>query len=284
MKYLRKIIIGVVIVAVAITGMVLIKNGIRKDATISIDQNSLTLTIHDKVDINKACGIRVENTNQSPFYTSGNVSLVKIDPTTGVIECLASGQAVVSVNVRVDEDTLIREDIDITILDETVFATNAVIEKETVTLTKNSTTTNQLSHNGSNLEILVRYENSLVTYDPETGVITSGNTAGTDTVFVYVPKNETEYFILSFTVEVRDNVTTISKTISLNSTTKIDFGDEITAEFVPNMNDVSVLDDSILTVLDYDCSFLIVNAKKVGTTTIAIRNNAINVVIDVSVV
>lgn len=289
MKTWHKILISIGVVVVALAGFLISKAVSRKDeVAINIQNRNLVKSVNDKFNVFEDCGIDINNSDVKPYFISSNIKILTVELLTGNTECLSTGRTNIIVNVKVDEDTTIKKNINIEVKEKSYFATYANFDRETIYLNENLTeSVNKLNTDASNVEIKVSYKNSLVEYDYTTGRITSKGVNGSDVVYLKIPKSEAELLEISFNVEIGvKNVKSFNcDDLKVNEVRDVT---EYFSEFILNDNITKesfiINNSSIADILFVDFDKIVIKAYSKGETIISYKDalNEINLIISVS--
>lgn len=271
MKPWLKILIAIFCVGIAFGVLFAIKFHKEPEIYIVNNSNHLQKEVGDCFNLVEECGLDVVDDNGNHVdnvmmhFASDNINFVTIELTSGDAECIAVGETFLVVNAGEKS-----KEITIDISAQHVYATHATFENETIQMIMNSTATNNFKHNGDNIDLYSTCSNNIVSYDLETGTISSFDSPGTATISCYIQSSPTEYAIYSFTVEVIDDTPpTQYVTMSLNSSKKI-----LISQYLNGSNFIlSNLQHDGLLIVSYAQEYVVISSTSVGTFTLSYLEN-----------
>ena len=270
---------------------------LNSECNITSTLKTLTKNVGDKFNLVNAYGVKIEASDNcyNPVFACDNVNLASVDFATSDVECLQEGKVTLYVKVTAKNSTEpVKRGFTLNIQKEKTYPTIVKFEHQSVTLSnENPTYTNALVLSETTEEPEISYQKNLVEYDWQNGVVKLKDNVTitqnmTDKVTLKIPKSATEYFEVSFNVNIVSNEIIINlndETITKNSTAIIRYSSALESyDSLSSFNIISIENDSIAKVEDIDLGYLIIKGLQNGSTKLTISNGhktiCVNIIVE----
>ncbi len=260
---------------------------LNSECNITSTLKTLTKNVGDKFNLVNAYGVKIEASDNcyNPVFACDNVNLASVDFATSDVECLQEGKVTLYVKVTVKNSTEpVKRGFTLNIQKEKTYPTIVKFEHQSITLSnENPTYTNALILSETTEEPEISYQNNLVEYDWRNGVVKLKNNVTitqnmTDKVTLKMPKSSTEYFEVSF------NVNIICKTvgeinggivnITINQSIRVRFDEFLeTTDALSTFTNITILNTDIAQLTYTDLGYIVIKGLSTGTTKIEISNS-----------
>ncbi len=260
---------------------------LNSECNITSTLKTLTKNVGDKFNLVNAYGVKIEASDNcyNPVFACDNVNLASVDFATSDVECLQEGKVTLYVKVTVKNSTEpVKRGFTLNIQKEKTYPTSVKFEHQSVTLSNEKPTyTNALILSETTEEPEISYQNNLVEYDWQNGVVKLKNNVTitqnmTDKVTLKMPESSTEFFEISF------NVNIICKTvgeinggivnITINQSIRVRFDEFLeTTDALSTFTNITILNTDIAQLTYTDLGYIVIKGLSTGTTKIEISNS-----------
>ena len=272
-------------------------NQLKDQCNISSELENLTKTVGDEFNFVNEYGIKIELGNNccNPVFACDNVNLASVNFLTSDVECLQEGKVILYVKVGIkDSNEQAVKGFTLNIENKKTYPTSVSFTHQNISLSnENLSAQNALILDETTEEPEISYQNNFVEYDYQTGLVRikeniqiSQNV--TDKVTLKIPKNSTEYFEISFNVNILcTSVNEINGgivNILLNKSKVIRFDNLLGSDDALNsFTKISILNTNIAQITYTDLGYVIIKGLSVGTTKIEISNDIKLIYFDINV-
>lgn len=282
MKTFVKISIPILVVAfISVTFLLAQSPDVSRQ--ISLKNGSLFKTINDEFNVVDACGVTFHFVeNPEPNFTSSNSEVVEVDVNSGNAKCLKNGIATISIIVN-SEIGLCQKNVTVIVEKPIVYSEYAYFDFPEITVFSGASSTNMLNIQKCSFTPTISYKNGSATYNYLTGEVTA---TADDTVYVTIPKNDEELFLIKFEVKVEQReLIQIEKEYTINTTSKIDYQSQIqsvqeNSVFTVNAN----TNQECVSILTESFGYIIIETHKQGQSLITLSNEKYVIKIFVTVI
>ena len=259
---------------------------LNSECNITSTLKTLTKNVGDKFNLVNAYGVKIEVSDNcyNPVFACDNVNLVSVDFATSDVECLQEGKVTLYVKVTVKNSTEpVKRGFTLNIEKEKTYPTSVKFEHQSVTLSnENPIYTNALILSETTEEPEISYQNNLVEYDWQNGVVKLKDNVTitqnmTDKVTLKIPKSTTEYFEVSFNVniicksvsEINGGIVNITITQSI----RVRFDEFLeTTDALSTFTKITISNTDIAQLTYTDLGYIVIKGLSTGTTKIEISN------------
>ena len=259
---------------------------LNSECNITSTLKTLTKNVGDKFNLVNAYGVKIEASDNcyNPVFACDNVNLASVDFATSDVECLQEGKVTLYVKVTVKNSAEpVKRGFTLNIQKEKTYPTIVKFEHQSVTLSsQNSTCDNKLFLSETTEEPEISYQNNLVEYDWQNGVVKLKNNVTitqnmTDKVTLNIPKSATEYFEISFNVNIIcKSVSEINGgivNITINQSIRVRFDELLeTTDALSTFTKITILNTDIAQLTYTDLGYIVIKGLSTGTTKIEISN------------
>ena len=259
---------------------------LNSECNITSTLKTLTKNVGDKFNLVNAYGVKIEASDNcyNPVFACDNVNLASVDFATSDVECLQEGKVTLYVKVTAKNSTEpVKRGFTLNIQKEKTYPTIVKFEHQSVTLSnENPTYTNALVLSETTEEPEISYQKNLVEYDWQNGVVKLKDNVTitqnmTDKVTLKIPKSATEYFEVSFNVniicksvsEINGGIVNITITQSI----KVRFDEFLeTTDALSTFTKITISNTDIAQLTYTDLGYIVIKGLSTGTTKIEISN------------
>lgn len=282
MKLFAKIATPIIVVAVILCAILLLYAP-NASKHISIQNNHLSKVVDDEFNVIEDCGITFHLVQDpKPFFTCSNPDIVQVDFYSGDAKCLSKGIATITIMLETDDNSICQKDVTIVVSEKLIYPEYAYFDHNSIVVYLGKSSTNRLNISPNSFTPRIYSKNGNATYNSETGEV---NATQNDTIFLEIPKNETDKFLIKFDIVIETRqIIKISKTITVGNAKKIDYQSDISAALEDSgFSNATSSNPECVSILSEHYGYIYVDAKELGQSLITLSNHKYIIEISVTV-